>query len=72
MVKVTDVTGVGACVGWHPYLNLRVGSKGDCGDLGPVPPLHRTPWTVQDSARACFISNMAWKTAALLGSLHFI
>lgn len=34
MVKVTDVTGVGACVGWHPYLNLQVGSKGDCGDLG--------------------------------------
>lgn len=29
MVKVTDVTGVGVCVGWRPYLNLQVGSKGD-------------------------------------------
>lgn len=27
MVNTVDVTGVGVCGGWCPYLNLQVGSK---------------------------------------------
>lgn len=27
MVNTMDVTGVGVCGGWRPYVNLQVGSK---------------------------------------------
>lgn len=32
----------------------------------------QNPWTVQDSASTCFISNMVWKVEVLFGSRHFI